>query len=88
MMRMRWTLLAAAAAWVVLPPLARAVDPEPPADEDFLEFLGSADSDDPQFNEYMASGAVDEALDKGKEGSETKPATDEPPANKVKTDGA
>lgn len=85
---MRLTLLAAAAAWVAMPHVARAADPAPPADEDFLEFLGSADSDDPQFNEYMASGDIDEALDKGKEGSETKPAADEPPANKVKSDGA
>ena len=85
---MRWTVLAAAAAWVILPPLARAADPAPPADEDFLEFLGSADGDDPQFNDYMASGDIDEALDAGKERSETKPAADEPPANKVKSDGA
>ncbi|HZF16969.1 MAG TPA: hypothetical protein VE046_13595 [Steroidobacteraceae bacterium] len=87
-MRSRRALVAAAALWA-LPPLAWSADP-PPADDEFLEFLGSTDSDDPQFNDFMASGDVDAVLEDSKEGSKegnkTQPASDAKPANKVTSD--
>jgi hypothetical protein len=84
----RRTLLAAAAALMALPPLARSGEPPAPVDDDFLEFLGSADSDDPDWNDYMASGEVDEALETSKAKAKAPPATDSKPAGKVKSDGA
>lgn len=72
-------MFAAAVLWA-LPQLAFSADPPPPDDE-FLEFLGSADSDDPQFNDFMASGDVDAALDESKDRSKTAPAADTKPAN-------
>jgi hypothetical protein len=84
----RRTLLAAAAALMVLPPLARSGEPPAPVDDDFLEFLGSADSDDPDWNEYMASEEIDKALETSKAKAKTPPATDSKPASKVKSDGA
>ncbi len=83
-MRTRRVLFAAAALWA-LPPLAWSADP-PPADDEFLEFLGSTDSDDPQFNDFMASSDIDAALDESKDRSKAPPATDTKPANKVKSD--
>jgi hypothetical protein len=86
-MATRRKLLAAAAALMVLPPLARSGEPPAPVDDDFLEFLGSADSDDPDWNEYMASREVDEALETGKGKAKTPPATERKPASEVKSDG-
>jgi len=82
----RRMFLAAAAALMVVPSLARAA--EPPPDPDFLEFLGSADSDDPQWNDYVASGDIEAALDRAASRPKTPPAPDTLPADKVKTDGA
>ena len=85
-MASRLTILAVAAALAAVPPLARAADP--PIDADFLEFLGSVDSDDPQWNEYVASEDMDEALDRTTGPQQRRPAADAPPAGKAKTEGA
>jgi hypothetical protein len=74
-MRTRRSLLAAATALLVLPPLARSDEPAAPVDDDFLEFLGSADSDDPEWNDYMQSTDADEVLNK----SQSEPNTPAPP---------
>jgi hypothetical protein len=82
----RRAVLAAAAALMVLPPLGRAA--EPPPDADFLEFLGSADSDDPEWNEYVASGDIEHALSRAASTPKAPPARDAPPADKVKDNGS
>ena len=84
-MRTRRTLLVAAAALMVLPPLARSGEPLASIDDDFLEFLGNADSDDPDWNEYMASAELEEVLDKGK--TQAQPAPEKQPVSKVNGDG-
>lgn len=83
-MRARRTLLAAVATLLVLPPLARSAEPQAPVDEDFLEFLGAADSDDPEWNEYMESTAADAAL---KEKSKTPAVPEKTPAEKDQAQG-
>lgn len=89
-MRLKLKWITTTAALIALPALAHVAETAPPVDDDFLEFLGSADSDDPEFNEYIASGDVDKALEKGQvkpqDGHATQPAADEPPASKVKSD--
>ena len=86
-MRSRRTLLAAAAVLMVLPPLARSDEPPAPVDGDLLEFLGSADSDDPEWNEYMASAELDEVFDRSKGKTEAQPAAEKKPVSKVNGDG-
>jgi hypothetical protein len=40
---------------LLLPWAAHATEPKPPPpDEDFLEFLGSADDEDPELAKYLA----------------------------------
>jgi hypothetical protein len=82
-MRTRRALLAAATALLVLPPLARSGEPAPPVDDDFLEFLGSADSDDPELNDYMQSTDADEMLNKAQTKPKTPAAPEKAPQSKA-----
>jgi len=83
-MRTRWTLVVAAAALIVLPLCAKSDEPAAPADEEFLEFLGSADSDDAEWNEFMESTDLDAELGKGKGRTEPQPPAETAPASKAK----
>ena len=84
----RRKLLAAVAALTALAPLAGSGEPPTPVDGDFLEFLGNTDSDDPAWNEYMASPDSDDALNRATSGPKTQPAPESAPADKVKGNGA
>jgi hypothetical protein len=83
-MRTRRTLLAAAAALIVLPPGAKSDEPVAPADDEFLEFLGAADSDDTEWNEYLESVDLDAEIGRSKARTETQPAAGTVPAGKGK----
>ena len=83
-MRTRRTLLVAVAALMVLPPCAKSDEPVAPADEEFLEFLGSADSDDAEWNEFIESTDLDAELGEGKDRTEAQPAAETAPASKAK----
>jgi hypothetical protein len=87
-MRILSALCAAVATLLVLPSFARSAEPVAPVDDDFLEFLGAADSDDQEWNEYMASPAADADLNKSGTKPKTPVAPVKTPAEKEASQGA
>ncbi len=63
-MRFLGALCAGVATLLVLPSFARSAEAVAPVDGDFLEFLGAADSDDQEWNDYMASPDADAEIEK------------------------
>jgi len=74
--RLRWLLLSALAA-----PMVWAGKPPPGAD--LLEFLGSVDSDDGSWSEYLGSTDLDQVVKPGTPRSPVRTATPVEPAAKA-----